>query len=41
MELLIMKMQAEVCKALEEVDGEAKFRVDRWQREEVIFYFPL
>ncbi|KAG8450297.1 hypothetical protein GDO86_002810 [Hymenochirus boettgeri] len=34
MELLIMETQAEVCRALAEVDGGASFIVDRWQREE-------
>ncbi|CAH0683392.1 unnamed protein product [Spodoptera exigua] len=35
MELLIMRIQAEFCKALEkEEDEEAKFKVDRWLRKE-------
>ncbi|XP_041979767.1 oxygen-dependent coproporphyrinogen-III oxidase isoform X2 [Aricia agestis] len=35
MELLIMRIQAEFCKALEkEEDMEAKFKVDRWTRAE-------
>lgn len=35
MELLIMKTQAEFCRALEnEEDPKTKFRVDRWTREE-------
>ncbi|XP_072901190.1 oxygen-dependent coproporphyrinogen-III oxidase, mitochondrial [Hemitrygon akajei] len=33
MELLIMEVQADVCKALAEVDGQA-FKVDQWHREE-------
>ena len=32
MELLIMEIQAEVCKALEEVDGQSKFLVEKWSR---------
>lgn len=32
MELLIMEIQAEVCKALEEVDGQNKFLVEKWSR---------
>ncbi|XP_046977986.1 oxygen-dependent coproporphyrinogen-III oxidase isoform X2 [Vanessa cardui] len=35
MELLIMRIQAEFCRALEkEEDEEAKFKVDRWTRKE-------
>ncbi|KAM4701738.1 oxygen-dependent coproporphyrinogen-III oxidase, mitochondrial [Discoglossus pictus] len=34
MELLIMETQAEVCRALEKVEGGSGFTVDRWQREE-------
>ncbi|XP_051870960.1 oxygen-dependent coproporphyrinogen-III oxidase, mitochondrial [Pristis pectinata] len=34
MELLIMEVQADVCKALAEVDGGQAFKVDRWHREE-------
>jgi hypothetical protein len=34
MEALIMRIQAEVCRALEEQDGEKKFLVDRWLRKE-------
>ncbi|KAG2457096.1 HEM6 protein, partial [Polypterus senegalus] len=33
MELLIMETQADVCRALAEVDG-SSFKVDRWQRKE-------
>ena len=31
-ECMIMRIQGEVCKKLEEIDGEAKFKVDRWTR---------
>ncbi|CAG9562291.1 unnamed protein product [Danaus chrysippus] len=35
MELLIMRIQAEFCRALEkEEDEESKFKVDRWKRKE-------
>jgi len=34
MELMIMRMQGEVCRALEEIEGENKFTVERWQRSE-------
>lgn len=34
MEALIMRIQAEVCRALEEQDGEKKFLVDKWYRKE-------
>ncbi|XP_041067315.1 oxygen-dependent coproporphyrinogen-III oxidase, mitochondrial [Carcharodon carcharias] len=34
MELLIMDVQADVCKALAEVDGGKPFKVDRWHRKE-------
>ncbi|XP_014342372.1 oxygen-dependent coproporphyrinogen-III oxidase, mitochondrial [Latimeria chalumnae] len=34
MELLILEVQAEVCKAVAEVDGGAGFTVDRWERKE-------
>ncbi|XP_060689709.1 oxygen-dependent coproporphyrinogen-III oxidase, mitochondrial isoform X1 [Hemiscyllium ocellatum] len=34
MELLIMDVQADVCKALAEVDGGQTFKVDRWHRKE-------
>lgn len=34
MELLIMEIQADVCKALAEVEDSQVFKVDRWQREE-------
>ncbi|KAL5010379.1 hypothetical protein ScPMuIL_012684 [Solemya velum] len=34
MELLLMRVQAEFCHALEEQDGEKKFHVDRWMRKE-------
>jgi len=32
MELLIMEIQAEVCKALVEVDGQSQFVVEKWSR---------
>ena len=32
MELLIMETQAQVCRALEEVDGQSKFLVEKWSR---------
>lgn len=34
MEMLIMRIQADFCHALEELDGESKFIVDRWERAE-------
>ncbi|GCB69941.1 oxygen-dependent coproporphyrinogen-III oxidase, mitochondrial [Scyliorhinus torazame] len=34
MELLVMDVQADVCKALAEVDGGQTFKVDRWHRKE-------
>lgn len=34
MELMIMKTQAEVCRALEEAEGGKKFTVERWERAE-------
>ncbi|XP_069744858.1 oxygen-dependent coproporphyrinogen-III oxidase, mitochondrial [Narcine bancroftii] len=34
MELLLMQVQADVCRALAAVDGGQAFVVDRWQREE-------
>lgn len=34
MELLIMETQAQVCRALAQVDGVADFSVDRWERKE-------
>lgn len=34
MELLILETQAQVCKALAQVDGGASFSVDRWERKE-------
>ena len=34
MELLVMQIQAEVCKALEEVDGQSQFVVEKWSRAE-------
>lgn len=34
MELLIMRIQTEVCRAIEELDGEKKFIVDKWERAE-------
>ncbi|XP_052711620.1 oxygen-dependent coproporphyrinogen-III oxidase-like [Crassostrea angulata] len=34
MEAMIMRIQAEVCRRLEEVDGDQKFFVDRWTRKE-------
>ncbi|XP_038048052.1 oxygen-dependent coproporphyrinogen-III oxidase-like isoform X2 [Patiria miniata] len=33
MELFIMKIQADLCRALEEIEGEKKFLVDRWERQ--------
>ncbi|XP_036368893.1 oxygen-dependent coproporphyrinogen-III oxidase [Octopus sinensis] len=35
METLIMRIQGEVCHALEELDGEKKFQVDKWERNEI------
>lgn len=34
MELLILETQAQVCKALAQVDGGSHFSVDRWERKE-------
>ncbi|KAK7107170.1 oxygen-dependent coproporphyrinogen-III oxidase-like [Littorina saxatilis] len=34
MEVLIMRIQADFCRALEELDGEKKFVVDKWHRKE-------
>ena len=34
MELFIMRLQGELCRALEEEEEEGEFRVDRWTREE-------
>ncbi|XP_036301652.1 oxygen-dependent coproporphyrinogen-III oxidase, mitochondrial [Pipistrellus kuhlii] len=34
MELLILETQAQVCRALAQVDGGAGFSVDRWERKE-------
>lgn len=34
MEMFIMKTQAKICQALEEIEGENKFKVDRWQRQQ-------
>eukprot|EP00918_Siedleckia_nematoides_P011292 GHVU01024789.1.p1 GENE.GHVU01024789.1~~GHVU01024789.1.p1 ORF type:complete len:183 (-),score=31.11 GHVU01024789.1:3165-3713(-) len=34
MELLIMRIQGEVCRALEEQDGEKQFTVEKWDRDE-------
>ncbi|XP_071800611.1 oxygen-dependent coproporphyrinogen-III oxidase-like isoform X1 [Asterias amurensis] len=34
MELFIMKTQAELCKTLEGIEGDKKFLVDRWERQE-------
>lgn len=34
MELMIMETQAQVCRALAQVDGVADFAVDRWERKE-------
>jgi coproporphyrinogen III oxidase len=34
MELLIMKIQADVCHALEDADGVSKFLVEKWSRKE-------
>ncbi|XP_022089912.1 oxygen-dependent coproporphyrinogen-III oxidase-like [Acanthaster planci] len=33
MELFIMKIQADLCRTLEEIEGEKKFLVDRWERQ--------
>ena len=33
MELLILKMQADICNSLSSVDGQ-KFQIDRWTRKE-------
>ena len=32
MELLIMEIQAEMCRAMVEVDGQSQFRVEKWSR---------
>lgn len=34
MELLVLETQAQVCRALAQVDGGARFAVDRWERKE-------
>lgn len=34
MELLILETQAQVCQALAQVDGGARFSVDQWERKE-------
>lgn len=34
MERMIMRVQGEICRALEEEDNDKKFKVDRWLREE-------
>uniref|UniRef100_A0A8C0NZ70 Oxygen-dependent coproporphyrinogen-III oxidase, mitochondrial n=1 Tax=Canis lupus familiaris TaxID=9615 RepID=A0A8C0NZ70_CANLF len=34
MELLVLETQAQVCRALAQVDGGARFSVDRWERKE-------
>eukprot|EP00914_Ancora_sagittata_P003488 GHVO01007323.1.p1 GENE.GHVO01007323.1~~GHVO01007323.1.p1 ORF type:complete len:393 (-),score=39.92 GHVO01007323.1:87-1265(-) len=34
MELMIMRIQGEVCHALEKADGDTKFKVERWFRKE-------
>lgn len=34
MELMIMKIQHDVCRAIEEQDGEKKFLIDKWKRKE-------
>lgn len=34
MELMIMKIQHDVCRALEEQDGDKKFLIDKWKRKE-------
>lgn len=34
MELLILKIQAEFCRALEKEDGEGEFKVEKWKRSE-------
>ena len=33
-----LSMQSEVCKKLEEVDGDQEFYVDRWTRQQVTLY---
>jgi coproporphyrinogen III oxidase len=33
-ELLVTRIQAEVCRALEEIDGKEKFTVEKWDRKE-------
>lgn len=34
MELMIMRVQAEICRKLEELDGDKQFKVERWERNE-------
>ncbi|XP_061195911.1 oxygen-dependent coproporphyrinogen-III oxidase-like [Saccostrea echinata] len=34
MEAMVMRIQSEVCRKLEEIDGDQKFFVDRWTRAE-------
>lgn len=34
MELFIMEVQADLCRALEEIEGGQQFKVDRWERKE-------
>lgn len=34
MELMILRMQGEVCRALQEIEGDNNFTVERWQRSE-------
>ncbi|XP_072036162.1 oxygen-dependent coproporphyrinogen-III oxidase-like [Amphiura filiformis] len=34
MELFIMGVQADLCRALEEIEGKRQFTVDRWERKE-------
>eukprot|EP00061_Rhincodon_typus_P018711 g48002.t1 len=41
MELLILDVQADVCKALAEVDGGQTFKVDRWHRKEGKYFRML
>ncbi|XP_050393200.1 oxygen-dependent coproporphyrinogen-III oxidase [Patella vulgata] len=34
MEMMILRIQGDVCRALEHLDGEQKFLIDRWERKE-------
>lgn len=34
MELMVLRIQSEVCKALEQEDNCQKFKVDKWERED-------